>query len=369
MKILVTGGAGFIGSHTVDLLVENGFDVRILDNLENQAHRGKKPEYLNSKAEFIAGDITNLSVWKKSLEEVDAVIHLAAMTGIGQSMYQPSRYLATNILGTAKMYDALIGNPKIKRNIQKIVVASSKTIYGEGSYECKTHGEVYPELRPEEQLRKRDWEVHCPICNTYVKPIKIKEEKPAQNLSVYALSKFATETLSLMYSNILRIPTIAFRYFSCYGPRQSLANPYTGVCSIFLCRLKNDKSPIIYEDGKQVRDFVFVKDIAAANLLALKKTEKTGVYNIGSSVPTSIINIANIIRNILDVDIEPTITQEYRIGDTRHDFTDISKAERELGFKPNWKVKEGLMELVKWSETEEAIDMFEQADEERKVLQ
>lgn len=369
MKILVTGGAGFIGSHTVDLLIEKGLDVSILDSLEKQVHQGKKPEYLNPEAEFILGDVTNLDVWKKSLEGVDIVIHLAAMTGIGQSMHQPSRYLSANVVGTARLYDTLVNNPEIRRNVKKIVVASSKTIYGEGAYECKTHGVVYPGLRSEEQMQNRDWEVHCPICMEYVKPIKIKEEKPAQNLSVYALSKFATETLSLMYGNILGIPTTVFRYFSGYGPRQSLNNPYTGVCSIFLCRMKNNKPPIIYEDGKQVRDFIFVKDIAEANLLAVEKAQKTGVYNIGTGIPTSIIEIAEMITGILGVDIEPIITQEYRIGDTRHDFSDISKAERELGFKPKWELKDGLKELVEWSETEEALDMFERADEERKILQ
>jgi dTDP-L-rhamnose 4-epimerase len=369
MKILVTGGAGFIGSHTVDLLIENGFDVRILDNLEGQVHQGKKPEYLNPKAEFILGDITNSHVLKKSLKGIDVIIHLAAITGIGQSMYEPSRYLSANIVGTAGLYDVLIGNPEIKRNIQKIIVASSKTVYGEGSYECKTHGVVYPELRSEEQMRNRDWEIRCPICKEQVRPVKIKEEKPAQNLSVYALSKFATEALSLMYGNILGIPTIVFRYFSGYGPRQSLNNPYTGVCSIFLCRMRNKKPPIIYEDGKQVRDFIFVKDIARANLLASKKAEKIGVYNIGTGVPTSMIEIAKMLKDILGINIKPIITQEYRIGDTRHDFANISKAERELGFKPKWKLKEGLEELVEWGETKEAIDMFERADAERKTLQ
>ena len=368
MKILVTGGAGFIGSYTVDLLVENGFDVRIFDNLEGQVHNGKKPEYLNHSAEFFLGDVTSLDTWKKSLEGVDAVIHLAAMTGIGQSMYQPSRYLEINVVGTGKMYDALIGNPKIRSNIQKIIVASSKTIYGEGSYECKIHGEVHPGLRSEEQMRNRDWEVHCPICREYVRPIKIKEEKPPQNLSVYALSKFATETLSLMYSNTLGIPTTVLRYFSGYGPRQSLSNPYTGICSIFLCRLKNEKSPIIYEDGKQIRDFIFIEDIARANLLALKKAEESNVYNIGTGNPTSIVDIAIMVKNILGVDIEPIITQEYRVGDTRHDIADISIAQRQLGFKPKWKIKDGLKQLIEWSETEEAIDMFEYAEEERKRL-
>jgi len=369
MKVLVTGGAGFIGSHTVDLLLNKGFDVRILDNLEDQIHQRKKPEYLNPEAEFILGDITNLDVWKKSLEGIDALIHLSAMTGIGQSMYQPSRYLSVNITGTAKLYDVLINNSKLRKNIQKIVIASSKTIYGEGVYRCRTHGTVYPSLRSKAQMQNKDWEVHCPICKEYAKPIEIKEEKPAQNLSVYALSKHVTEKISLMYNNILEIPTTIFRYFSSYGPRQSLNNPYTGVCSIFLCRLKNHKPPVIYEDGKQLRDFVYVKDIAEANLLALQKVDTTDVYNIGTGSPTSILEIALTIREIINAHIDPVTTQEYRIGDTRHDIADISKAKRDFGYKPRWKLKEGLTELINWSETEDATDMFELADKERKILE
>jgi dTDP-L-rhamnose 4-epimerase len=336
--------------------------------LESQIHQGKKPDYLNPKAEFVLGDITNSNVWKKYLARVDAIIHLAAMTGIGQSMYQPSQYLSVNVVGTAKLYESLIHNDKARKKIKKIVIASSKTVYGEGSYECPTHDEIHPGPRSEKQMQNGDWEMHCPICDEHVRPIRIREGKPVQNLSVYALSKFATENLSVMYGKVLGIPTTVFRYFSAYGPRQSLNNPYTGVCSIFLCRMKNNKPPVVFEDGKQLRDFVFVKDIAEANLLALEKAEETNVYNIGTGVPTSIIGIARVIKEILGVDLEPVITREFRIGDTRHDSADISKAEREIGFRPKWKLKEGLEELVKWSETNEAKDKFEFAEQERKIL-
>ena len=369
MNVLVTGGAGFIGSHTVDLLVDNGFDVTVIDNLEDQVHQGKKPDYLNPKAEFVLGDITNPRVWKKYLPSADAVIHLAAMTGIGQSMYKPSKYLLTNTVGTAEMYESIIRDHKARKKIKKIVVAGSKTVYGEGAYGCETHGEVYPGPRSDEQMQAGDWEMRCPVCGKYVKPAKIREEKPVQNLSVYALSKFAAENLSLMFGKVLGISTTCFRYFSAYGPRQSMSNPYTGVCSIFLCRLKNNKSPIVFEDGKQIRDFVFVKDIAEANLKALEKAEETNVYNIGTGVPTSIIHIAEVIRDILGVDLDPVVTREYRVGDTRHDLADISKAKRELEFAPKWRLKKGLEEFVKWSETNEAKDKFEIAERERRILQ
>ena len=367
-RVLVTGGAGFIGSHTVDLLMKNGFDVRILDNLENQIHSNKKPDYVNPSVEFLLGDILDIDVWHKALKGTTSIIHLAALTGIGQSMYQPSRYSLTNMVGTAKLYEALVNNPEISRNIRRIIVASSKTVYGEGSYKCINHGPFHPKPRLDEQLQNQDWDVHCPLCGENAQPIGIKEEKPAQNLSIYALSKFSTETLALIYGNLLGIPTTVFRYFSGYGPRQSLNNPYTGVCSIFLCRVRNNKPPIVYEDGKQTRDFVFVKDIARANLLALKKATRTDIYNIGTGCPLSILAIAETIRDILGVNIDPIVTQQYRAGDTRHDFADITKAQKELGFNPEWSFKEGLEELIKWGETHEAIDRFDHANGERLTL-
>ncbi|MCR6692544.1 MAG: NAD-dependent epimerase/dehydratase family protein [archaeon YNP-LCB-003-016] len=191
-RVLVTGGAGFIGSHTVDLLVEKGYEVRVLDNLEPQVHFNRKPDYLNPEAEYVFGDIVNREDWLKALKDVDAVIHLAAIVGVGQSMYQPVRYLTTNSIGTANMYEVLLEKPEIRKGIRKVVVASSKSIYGEGAYVCKAHGLVYPGLRKREQLEKKDWEVHCPFCDEYVKPVGITEEKPVQNLSIYALSKYDT---------------------------------------------------------------------------------------------------------------------------------------------------------------------------------
>lgn len=369
MDVLVTGGAGFIGSHTVDLLIDNGFNITIIDNLEDQVHHGKKPNYLNPKAKFVTGDVTNLRVWKKYLPKVDAVIHLAAMTGIGQSMYKPSKYLTSNTIGTAQMYESLLHDDVSRKHLKKIIVASSKTVYGEGAYTCDADGEVYPGPRPEQQMRAGDWEMRCPICGNHVKPSKIKEDKPVQNLSAYALSKYAAENLSLIYGTVLGIPTTCFRYFSVFGPRQSMSNPYTGVCSIFLCRLKNNKPPVIFEDGNQIRDFVFVKDIAEANLQALKKSDKTNVYNIGTGTSVTIIQVAKLLQDILGVDIDPIITHEYRVGDTRHDLADISKAKKELNFTPKWTMKKGLEELVEWGENSEAEDKFDIAEQERKILQ
>ncbi|HDJ96763.1 MAG TPA: SDR family NAD(P)-dependent oxidoreductase [Candidatus Aenigmarchaeota archaeon] len=365
-RILVTGGAGFIGSHTVDLLIEKGFKVRVLDNLEPQVHRNKIPDYLNPEAEFMEGDITNIDVWKKALQDVDAVIHLAAMVGVGQSMYQPIRYLDVNTIGTANFFKILVENKELRKRIKKIIVASSKSIYGEGAYVCKAHGVVYPPPRPIEQLKRKDWEMHCPTCGEYVEPVGITEEKIPQNLSVYALSKYDTERLSLMFGHAFEIPTIAFRYFNVYGPRQSLSNPYTGVCAIFLSRIKNNNPPIIYEDGNQVRDFIYVEDIARVNLVALEKFEGVDVFNVGTGKPTSILEVANTLIEICDSNVEPKITQEFRVGDNRHDFADITKIKKALGWEPKWSLKKGFEKLVEWSGTQEAIDMFEKAEEERR---
>jgi dTDP-L-rhamnose 4-epimerase len=365
MKVLVTGGAGFIGSHTVDLLVEKGFDVVILDNLEPQVHSNKKPDYLNTKAKFVLGDITNIDTWKNVLKDVDAVIHLAAMVGVGQSMYQPVRYLDVNTLGTAKLYETLLTRQELRRRIQKIIIASSMSIYGEGAYECKNCGIVYPGLRSKKQLEKKDWEIHCPNCGEYVKPIPANEDKPPLNLSTYALSKYDQEKISLNYGVALNIPTAALRYFNVFGPRQSLSNPYTGVCAIFSTRIKNNKSPIIYEDGKQTRDFIYVEDVARSNILCLEKFDGVDYFNICSGNSTTILKIAETLIELHDSNVQPKVTGEFRVGDVRHAFGDISKINKNLHFVNKTSLKKGFEKLIEWSETQQAIDKFEEAEKER----
>lgn len=365
MRVLVTGGAGFIGSHTVDLLIEEGYQVRVLDNIEPQVHGGNKPEYLNPKADYLFGDITKKEDWLKALDGIDAIIHLAAIVSVSQSMYQPARYLTVNSIGTANMYEVLLEKTEIRNKIKRIIVASSKSIYGEGAYVCKTHGIVYPGLRTREQLMKKDWEVHCPHCKEYVKPTAIVEEKPVQNLSTYALSKYDTERIAINFGFALKIPTVALRYFNVYGPRQSLNNPYTGVVAIFSSRIKNNNPPIIFEDGRQIRDFVYVEDVAKANLLALE-SEKEGVYNVGTGKPSSILEVAETLIRLFNSNVEPKVTGEFRIGDNRHDFADISRIGRELGFEPKYDLRRGLEKFVKWGESREARDMFDKAEEERR---
>jgi dTDP-L-rhamnose 4-epimerase len=364
-NVLVTGGAGFIGSHTVDLLINEGYKVRIIDNLVHQVHQGKKPEYLNKEAEFILGDVSDGKGWKKWLEGIDTVIHLASMTGIAQSMYKPSDYCISNVDGTAQLFDCMINNKDIRANIKKIVVASSKTIYGEGAYKCSKHGLIFPELRSLEQLEKKEWDFNCPECGNKMEVANIPESEPDSVLSVYALSKYATERLALMIGQTLKIPTVAFRYFSVFGPRQSLSNPYTGVCSIFLSRIINNQQPIIFEDGNQIRDFIYVEDIARTNIMAIKKENFQGVYNLGSGIGQSIKNVSETINEILGKKIFPKITEEFRYGDTRNDLSDNSKIERDLGFKPKVSFKEGIYNLIEWSKKTTVSDSFEKAEKER----
>jgi len=365
MKVLVTGGAGFIGSHTVDLLINQGFDVVILDNLEPQVHGNQKPDYLNPKAKFVLGDVTNSDTWKNVLKDIDAVIHLAALVGVGQSMYQPARYLNINTLGTAKFYETLVTNQELKKRIQKIIIASSMSIYGEGTYECKNCGVVYPKLRSKQQLEKKDWEIHCPKCGEYIRPIPTDEEKPPLNLSTYALSKYDQEKLSLNYGAALNIPTVALRYFNVFGSRQSLSNPYTGVCAIFSSRIKNNNPPIIYEDGLQTRDFIYIEDIARVNLLCLEKFDGVDSFNVGSGEPINILKIAETLIKLHDINVEPQITGEFRVGDVRHAFGDVSKIKKELGFVAKVSLENGFKNLIEWSQTQKAVDRFEEAEKER----
>ncbi|MGC8615310.1 MAG: SDR family NAD(P)-dependent oxidoreductase [Thermoprotei archaeon] len=329
MSILVTGGAGFIGSYTVDLLIDKGYDVAVLDNYERQVHAERPPKHVNSKAKYIKEDVRYLKSWEKALDGVEYVIHLAGAVGVVQSFWETRKYVSVNTLGTANLYQFLITHKEVAKRIKKIVVASSKSIYGEGAYLCKEHGVVYPSARPVEQLRRKDWEAKCPICREDVAPVGIKEEKPPQVLNPYALSKYDQERLAIDYAGVLGIPTVAFRYFNVYGPRQSLRNPYTGVMAIFLSRLKNGNPPLLFEDGKQMRDFVYVEDVAKLNVMALEKGE--GVYNLGTGKPTSLLKIVNAIKELLGSHVEPKVTQDFRPSGNRHNFADLTRMKRDFG--------------------------------------
>jgi len=364
-RVLVTGGAGFIGSFIVDELVRKRYQVVVLDNLVDQVHKGMKPKYLNKSVKFILGDVTNTADLRKAIKNVDAIYHEASAVGVGQSMYQIDHYFNTNVQGTAKLLDFLANN---KHNVKHLIVASSMSAYGEGLYECQKCGLVRPPLRGSTQMKKKDWELHCQSCNRYLAPVPTPETEKFASNSIYALTKQTQEEMMLIFGRAYNIPATAFRYFNVYGPRQSLSNPYTGVAAIFLSRLKNNQSPVIYEDGEQTRDFVSVYDIARANVLALGNPKSYHqVFNLGGGKGVAIGDVALMLAEILKVKIIPDITEQFRSGDVRHCFADIKKAKKLLGWSPDIKLKEGIKNLVEWSKEENAEDKFSFAvDELRK---
>ncbi|PUA30980.1 MAG: nucleoside-diphosphate sugar epimerase, partial [Candidatus Terraquivivens tikiterensis] len=268
-RVLVTGGAGFIGSHTVDLLLERGYEVIVLDSLVEQVHHGRFPEYMPEGIRFVKGDVRDRELLTGLLRECQAVIHLAAAVGVGQSMYEVENYVDANTRGTSLLLDVLVNE---EHDVRKVVVASSMSIYGEGKYFCEECGEPrYPGLRPEEQLAAGVWEHKCHVCGSFLKHLPTDEGKPLMPASIYAMTKRHQEEMVLLIGRTYGIPSVALRYFNVYGPRQSLSNPYTGACAIFVSRILNGKPPFIFEDGGQLRDFVHVKDVARANILALEK--------------------------------------------------------------------------------------------------
>jgi len=363
MKVLVTGGCGFIGSHLTDRLVEKGFDVRIIDNLEYQVHQGTVPDYLNPEAECIYDDIANEEALKTAIKGVSVIFHLAAAVGVGQSMYQVNKYVNSNTMATAKLLDLLVNET---HDVKKLIVASSMSIYGEGTYECQQCGVVYPTLRQPEQFKRHEWEMKCPLCGNTTKPIPTREDKPLYPTSIYAITKRDQEEMCLTIGRSYNIPTVALRYFNVYGPRQSLSNPYTGVAAIFSSRIKNNNPPLIFEDGLQCRDFISVYDIIQANLLAMDKEEADyESFNVGTGKVTSILDIANILATLYGSNVKPQIVGKYRIGDIRHCFADITKIQK-LGFKPQVDLASGIAELVTWGNPVQANDRVDQAIKELK---
>lgn len=359
-RVLVTGGAGFIGSHTVDALIERGDTVRVFDNLNPQVHgqNAGRPAYLNKDAEFVLGDVRDRAALRKALEGIDVVIHDAAEVGVGQSMYSIDQYISTNVGGTGILWDILV-NDKVK--VEKVLVASSMSNYGEGRYACKTHGRIAPLPRPEAQMQSGQWEMLCPDCAQPAEAVPTDEAKELNCTSVYAQSKKDQEVYSLMLGKAYRIPTVACRYFNCYGPRQSLNNPYTGAAAIFTSAVKNNKSPLIYEDGHQKRDFIHVSDLVRGKLLLLDSPQaENDVYNIGRGEPASILDVAKALIEIFGKTFQPNVIGKFRNGDIRHCYADTSKLAG-LGFKPQVSLKAGLENLVQWSDKQESISNIEDA--------
>ena len=365
-KVLVTGGAGFIGSFVGDELVRRGHHVRIIDNLEPQVHGPERnpPDYLNADAEFIKADVRDEDALRRALDGVEIVFHKAAMVGIGQSMYQVRRYTEVNAVGAATLLDVIAQG---KNSVRKMIVASSMSIYGEGKYECGNCGVIYPRMRSVRQLRESRWEMLCPHCGETAKPMPTDEDKPLHPTSIYAVNKRDHEEMFLAVGTAYKIPTVALRCFNVYGPRQALSNPYTGVCAIFSGRLLNRKNPVVYEDGLQSRDFVHVKDIVQANMLAMEKKEADyGVFNVGSGKPLAILDIAKILLEKVapDAGLKPEIVNKFREGDIRHCYGDISRIRESLGYEPSVPFEEGIEELTAWVREQVAEDRFDEARKE-----
>ncbi len=357
--VLITGGGGFIGSHLADELLREGYDVRALDSLESQVHGSSagRPDYLDPNVEFLAGDIRDRQRVRESLRGVDIVCHLAAVVGVGQSMYELARYTGINNMGTAILLEELIDRP-----VERLIVASSMSVYGEGMYAKRDGRPAEGATRSLAQLRRGDWEIRG-HGGEPLDPVPTAETKQPDLSSVYALSKYDQERLCLMIGRTYDIPAVALRFFNVYGPRQALSNPYTGVLAIFASRLLNDRPPGIYEDGKQRRDFVSVYDAARACRLALENpVAEGGVFNVGSGQSHSVREIAERLSRVIGKEhIEPEITGKYRSGDIRHCFADISLARDVLGFEPRMLLDEGLAELAEWLEGQVAHDRVPEA--------
>lgn len=361
-SVLITGGAGFIGSFVADELLQAGYEVRVLDSLEPQVHSldAGRPEYLDDRVELVVGDVRDSGLVRECLDGIDMVVHLAAAVGVGQSMYQVDRYTAVNNLGTAALLEELT-----EATVERLVVASSMSLYGEGRYEDST-GTVFDRIeRTADQLERKQWEPVSPTGDP-LHPVPTPEDKWPTLTSVYALSKYDQEQMCLIVGRAYDIPTVALRLFNVYGARQALSNPYTGVMAIFASRLLNDRSPLIYEDGQQRRDFVHVRDVASSFRLALEADDVRGVVlNIGSGESRTIEEIARAMAAALDKeDIEPEITERGRAGDVRHCFADVSRARELLGYEPDVSFSEGLEELTRWVADQAADDAIETADSE-----
>lgn len=364
-RVLVTGGAGFVGSHLVDALVEQGHSVRIFDNLTPQVHENGVPAYLAGAVEFVRGDVRDMDVLRNVVRGMDVVFHLAAVVGVGQSMYEISQYMGANTQGTANLLQAILDT---KCCVEKLVVASSMSIYGEGKYECAKCGEASQAPRATDQLKKKQWENCCGECGGVLRPVPTDESKPLQCTSFYALSKKDQEEMCLLFGRTYGVPTVALRYFNIYGTRQALSNPYTGVAAIFASRLLNGNPPLIFEDGEQMRDFVSVHDVVQANLLAMERSEADGMaLNIGSGQSISIRKIAAALSDALESDIRAEVTGRYRAGDIRHCFADISAAARVLGYRPKVEFAAGVRELAEWLRSQTAQDRASEAVEQLDV--
>jgi dTDP-L-rhamnose 4-epimerase len=355
-RALVTGGAGLIGSHVADLLLREGWQVRILDNLEPQTHRHGKPAWIGNDVEFVEGDVAERATITSALEDIDVVFHQAAYGGY---MPEIAKYVRVNSFGTAQMLEIIREN---NLPIKKIVVASSQAVYSEGAANCAEHGVIFPEVRPLTQLQRGDWQVHCPICGAATTTVPTPERAPVGGETVYGLTKVDQEKLVLLWGKQIGIPTVALRYSCTYGPRQSIFNPYTGVIAIFCTRLLNNLPPVLYEDGEQTRDFSFVEDIARANLLAAESDKLDGLpVNVGSGAGVSIRKIAEQVSDALGIQIAPEMNGEFRPGEMRHLTSDTTRI-RAAGYTPQVDLAAGIRRYLDWIRQQSDVrDYFSEA--------
>ena len=362
-RVLITGGAGFVGSHLADELLAHGYSVRALDSLAPQVHgedsEAGRPDYLDADVELIHGDIRDAQAVRRALEGVDAVYHLAALVGVGQSMYEIERYTDVNNRGTAVLLEAIVERP-----VERLVVASSMSLYGEGAYLSPDGSPAVAVERTRAQLEARQWEVRD-AQGQVLTPAPTGEEKLPALASVYALSKYDQERLCLLTARAYGFSATALRFFNICGTRQALSNPYTGVLAIFASRFLNNRPPLVNEDGFQQRDFVAVQDVACACRLALEVAEADGeVFNIGSGQPQTVLSISEQMAQVLGKSIEPEVTGTYRVGDIRHCFADISKARQVLGYDPQVELRDGLEDLAEWLAGQSAEDRVDAAKAE-----
>lgn len=369
--VLITGGAGFIGSNLALRLIEKGYHVTVLDNLSPQIH-GENGENsvlyraICDKVRFIKGSVLNYDDWKSALEGAHIVVHLAAETGTGQSMYEIEKYTHVNIKGTSIFLDILANET---HTVEKMIVASSRAIYGEGKHSCPDHGIVYPTERKDCDMKSGDFNVKCPLCAKSTELMSTDEESKIHPTSIYGITKQVQEQMFMVMGKSLGIPAVAFRYQNVYGAGQSLSNPYTGILSIFSTRIKNGNDITIFEDGKESRDFVYIDDVVEATILGIEKEEAAyRVFNVGSGVATDVLTVAQILKNAYKSDSQIHVSGNYRLGDIRHNYADLSVISKQLGFKPSISFEEGIRRFTGWVEQQEIVeDKYDKSIEEMRT--